>query len=115
LKKEIKDMEQNVNLELQSLGTPIGSDEDKLQKARYAIDRFTDAYLSVIDGSSKTLEKSTIIGGALIADTFHTKFCKNMKELKPLGNLNTTEIIISAKNASVRLCSKNYNVKIYPI
>uniref|UniRef100_A0A914R541 GED domain-containing protein n=1 Tax=Panagrolaimus davidi TaxID=227884 RepID=A0A914R541_9BILA len=103
VKKAIKDMEQKVNLELQSLGTPIGGDDDKQQKAFYAIDHFTDAYVSVIKGSSKTLVKSKIIGGALIADTFHTEFCKNMKELKPLGNLNTAEIIIGVKNASVRI------------
>ncbi|CAD5226872.1 unnamed protein product [Bursaphelenchus xylophilus] len=82
---------------LNSYGQPV---EDKSRTLLQLITHFANAYTSTIEGTSKNIETSELIGGARISYIFHGTFVEALEQVDPMENLSTLDILTAIRNAT---------------
>uniref|UniRef100_A0A183BJN7 Dynamin GTPase n=1 Tax=Globodera pallida TaxID=36090 RepID=A0A183BJN7_GLOPA len=68
--------------------------------ASNAITRFSTAYNSTIEGTSRNIETTELCGGARICYIFHETFSQALDRLEALENLSTIDILTAIRNAT---------------
>ncbi|CAD5219786.1 unnamed protein product [Bursaphelenchus okinawaensis] len=82
---------------LNSYGEPVG---DKSRTLLQLINNFANAYTSTIEGTSKNIETSELIGGARISYIFHGTFVEALEQVDPMEKLSTIDVLTAIRNAT---------------
>ncbi|KAI3411969.1 hypothetical protein GPALN_002023 [Globodera pallida] len=82
---------------VRSYGDPV---VDVKRTLLTAITRFSTAYNSTIEGTSRNIETTELCGGARICYIFHETFSQALDRLEALENLSTIDILTAIRNAT---------------
>uniref|UniRef100_A0AC34QES9 Uncharacterized protein n=1 Tax=Panagrolaimus sp. JU765 TaxID=591449 RepID=A0AC34QES9_9BILA len=74
--------------------------DDKKTTALNIANEFSESYCSSIKGNSEELKTDKLIGGACIANIFHTGYRDNLTNIDPLETCSPMEILNAVQNAS---------------
>lgn len=85
---------------LNSYGEPV---VDQSRTLLQLITHFSNAYTSTIEGTSKNIETTELIGGARISYIFHGTFVETLEQVDPMEHLSTLDILTAIRNATVRV------------
>src|SRR5258708_29367666 len=83
IKARITSQLQKYNAELQLLSGPLG-DRNSSSIVLNIITKFTNEFLTVIDGNTNDLSLNELSGGARISFVFHELFSNGIKSIHPV-------------------------------
>lgn|SRR6267142_3724403 len=100
IKARITSQLQKYNVELQSLGGPLG-DGNSSSIVLSIITEFTNEFRTVIDGNTNDLSLNELSGGARISFVFHELFNNGVKTIDPFDQVKDGDIRTILYNSSV--------------
>ena len=101
IKQRITSQLQKYNVELQSLGEPLGNGNSS-SIVLSIITEFTNEFRTVIDGNTNDLSLNELSGGARISFVFHELFNVGVKSIDPFDQVKDGDIRTILYNSSVR-------------
>jgi len=102
IKARITSQLQKYNVELQSLGGPLG-DGNSSSIVLSIITEFTNEFRTVIDGNTNDLSLNELSGGARISFVFHELFNNGVKSIDPFDQVKDGDIRTILYNSSVSM------------
>lgn len=100
IKARITQQLQKYNVELASLGGPLG-DASGGNVVLAVITEFTNEFRTVIDGNTNDLSLNELSGGARISFVFHELFNNGVKNIDPFDQVKDGDIRTILYNSSV--------------
>lgn len=106
IKARITQQLQKYNVELQSLGGPMG-DGNSGNIVLSVITEFCSEFRTTIDGNTNDLSLNELSGGARISFVFHELFNNGVKTIDPFDQVKDGDIRTILYNSSVSFMSFN--------